>query len=82
VALKYVAEKMAAPVVVAKGAELVALRIRALAEENGVAVREDPPLARWLYENVDLGRMIPPEMFQAVAEILAFVYKHKKPAAR
>jgi flagellar biosynthetic protein FlhB len=81
VALKYDADKTEAPVVVAKGADLMARRIRTVAEENGVIIKEDPPLARWLYHNVNIGRMIPPEMFQAVAEVLAFVYKQKKRTA-
>jgi flagellar biosynthetic protein FlhB len=81
VALRYDAEKMAAPTVVAKGADLIALRIRTLAEENAVVIREDPPLARWLYDHVPIGRVVPPEMFQAIAEILAFVYKQKKKTA-
>jgi flagellar biosynthetic protein FlhB len=80
VALKYEAETMSAPIVVAKGADLIARRIRELARENQVIIKEDPPLARWLYQNVDVGRMVPPEMFQAVAEVLAFVYKQKKTA--
>ena len=74
VALRYSADALA-PVVVAKGQDLVAFRIRELAREAGVAVVPDPPLARALHASVDVGRMIPEELFQAVAELLAFVYR-------
>lgn len=63
-----------APEVVAKGKDLIAKRIISLAEENGVAVRRDPPLARRLYKLCEVGDMIPAELFPAVAEILAYVY--------
>jgi len=75
VALKYDAAEMAAPKVVAKGAGHVALRIREIAREAGVPVMEDKPLARALYKAVEVGREIPFEMYQAVAEVLAFVYR-------
>ncbi len=78
VALKYEAETMPAPVVTAKGQDFIALRIKELAVENGVAIVENPPLARTLYTVSKIGDMIPEEMFQAVAEVLAFVYKQKK----
>ena len=74
VALRYSADALA-PVVVAKGQDLVALRIREVAREAGVAVVPDPPLARALHASVDIGRMIPEELFQAVAELLAYVYR-------
>jgi flagellar biosynthetic protein FlhB len=64
-----------APVVVAKGTDHLALRIRRTAADHGVAVVPDPPLARALYASVDVGRMIPEEMFAAVAQLLAYVYK-------
>ena len=64
-----------APVVVAKGQDVLALRIRELARERGVAVVPDPPLARTLYANVDVGRQIPEDMFHAVAQLLAYVYR-------
>ncbi len=73
VALKYSAKDMDAPLVVAKGKDLVALRIREIAKENGVPVVENPPVARLLHK-VDLGASIPEELFKAVAEILAHVY--------
>jgi flagellar biosynthesis protein FlhB len=74
VALKYDADKPA-PVVVAKGTDHLALRIRREAADHGVAVVPDPPLARALYASVDVGRMIPEELFQGVAQLLAYVYK-------
>jgi flagellar biosynthesis protein FlhB len=64
-----------APIVVAKGADHLALRIRREAAEHGVAVVPDAPLARALYASVEVGRMIPEELYQAVAQLLAFVYK-------
>jgi flagellar biosynthesis protein FlhB len=74
VALAYDGSK-AAPEVLAKGPDLVALQIRRIAEENGVPVVEDPPLARSLYASVEVGQEIPEEFFQAVAQLLAFVYR-------
>jgi flagellar biosynthetic protein FlhB len=74
VALRYSSDALA-PVVVAKGQDLVALRIRELAREAGVLVVPDPPLARTLHATVELGKMIPEELFQAVAELLAYVYR-------
>jgi len=74
VALRYDSDKPA-PVVVAKGTDHLALRIRTEAARHGVAVVPDPPLARALYATVDIGRMIPEEMFAAVAQLLAYVYK-------
>ena len=60
---------------VAKGQDFVALRIRELAREHGVAVVPDPPLARSLYGIVEVGHAIPEELYQAVAELLAYVYR-------
>jgi flagellar biosynthesis protein FlhB len=74
VALRYSSEQLA-PVVVAKGQDLVARRIRELAAEHGVAVVPDPPLARSLHASVEVGQMIPEELFQAVAQLLAYVYR-------
>jgi flagellar biosynthetic protein FlhB len=74
VALKYDGQK-AAPEVVAKGQDLVALRIRELAAEHDVPIVPDPPLARSLHATVDVGQAIPEELFQAVAQILAYVYR-------
>jgi flagellar biosynthesis protein FlhB len=74
VALRYDPDKPA-PVVVAKGHDHLALRIRRAAADHGVMVVPDPPLARALYASVDIGRQIPEEMFAAVAQLLAYVYK-------
>jgi flagellar biosynthetic protein FlhB len=75
VALKYDTATMGAPVVVAKGAGLVAERIRELARHHGVAVVEHKFVARTLFKLVDIGKEIPNELYRAVAEILAFVYR-------
>jgi len=75
VALKYDAEKMSAPRVVAKGADHLALRIRMVAKSSGVPIIERPPLARALYHSVEPGEQIPMEHFEAVAELLAYVYR-------
>ncbi len=77
VALKYDASKMAAPFVVAKGAGFVAERIRELARHHGVAVVENKFVARTLYKLVEIGQDIPANLYRAVAEILAFVYRAK-----
>lgn len=74
IALRYDPE-IGAPQVIAKGVDLLALRIREIAEQNNVMRVENRPLARQLYASVEVGQVIPPEMFAAVAEILAFVYK-------
>ncbi len=78
VAIRYDAEKYQAPVVVAKGADLIALKIVEIAENNGVTVMENIPLARGLYDAVDLDQEIPEQFYQPVAEVLAFVYSLKK----
>ncbi len=77
VAIKYDMESMDAPMVVAKGADLVAMRIREIARENDIPLIENPPVARLLHE-LDLGATVPEELFKAVAEILAHVYSLKK----
>ena len=76
-ALKYDGESMQAPVLVAKGQDLVALRIRQIAEENEVPVVENPPLARALFATVDIDREIPPEHYKAVAEVISYVMRIK-----
>ncbi|PLZ00651.1 flagellar biosynthetic protein FlhB [Burkholderia sp. WAC0059] len=78
VALKYADGQMRAPKVVAKGVNLVAARIRAIAAEHNVPTLEAPPLARALYFNVDLNREIPGTLYSAVAEVLAWVYQLKR----
>lgn len=77
VALKYDTTLSNAPVVVAKGADYLAFKIKELAKENDVEIVENKPLARMLYSNVEVGAEIPPELYQSVAEILAYVYKLK-----
>ena len=77
VAIQYDSKTASAPVVVAKGEDFLAQRIKETAKEYDVEIVENKPLARALYYNVDIGGMVPPELFQAVAEVLAFVYKVK-----
>lgn len=77
IALKY-ESGMHAPEVVAKGQDLVALQIRRVAAEHGVPIVPNPPLARSMYATVDIGRQIPEELFAAVAQVLAFVYRTAK----
>jgi flagellar biosynthetic protein FlhB len=78
VALRYSDGEMRAPKVVAKGVNLVALRIREIAVENNVPLLEAPPLARALYHNVELDREIPGQLYGAVAEVLAWVYQLRR----
>ncbi len=75
VAIKYDASTGSAPIVLAKGADYVAQKIKEIARENQVEIVENKPLARMLYANVDVGQEVPPELYQAVAEVLAMVYK-------
>ena len=77
VALKYDQDKNRAPEVIAKGKGYLAMRIVQIAEEHDVYCMENPPLARALYSQVDLGREIPYELYDAVAEVLTVVYKEK-----
>ncbi len=77
IAIQYKPEEMAAPVVVAKGAGVIAQRIRRLALENNIPVVERKPLAQLLYKEVDTGQPIPDESYAAVAEVLAYVYQLK-----
>lgn len=74
VAVRYDSEQEAAPVVLAKGEDYLAQKIKEVAKENKVEIVENKPLARMLYHNVDIGEQIPPELYQAVAEVLAMVY--------
>lgn len=76
-ALKYKAEEMASPMLIAKGTELIAKKIIKIARQHGVPVIENPPVARALFKMVSLNQMIPPELYKAVAEILLFVYNLK-----
>ena len=78
VAIRYDQKKNNAPMVIAKGADSLALRIVAVAEQNGVYITENKPLAQALYKAVPLDREIPPEFYQAIAEVLAYVYNVQK----
>lgn len=75
VALRYQDKLMGAPVIVAKGSALIALRIRAIGEENHIPILETPPLARALFRHGELGEEIPAALYTAVAEVLAYVYQ-------
>ena len=75
IALKYDSENMEAPICVAKGIDEVALRIREVAKEHNIELYENKPLARALYDTVELDEMIPTEQYQAVAEIISYVFK-------
>jgi flagellar biosynthesis protein FlhB len=75
VAIRYEIESMSSPVVVAKGKNWLALRIRQVAVKNQIPIIENPPLARALYDAVEVGRAISPEFYKAIAEILAYVYR-------
>lgn len=79
VALKYDAQASTAPVVLAKGEDFLAQRIKEVARDNNIEIVENKPLARMLYHNVDIGAEIPPELYQAVAEVLAFVFRTRNP---
>ena len=74
VAIKYDPAKSDAPIVVAKGQDSLAIKIKEIAREHRVEIVENKPLARMLFANVEVGEMVPPELYQAVAEVLAFVY--------
>ncbi len=78
VAIKYDIKKDAAPIVIAKGQDYLALKIIEIAQKNDITVTENKPLARGLYQAVEIDQQIPQEYYQAVAEILAFVYSLKK----
>jgi flagellar biosynthetic protein FlhB len=75
VALKYDADTMPAPLVLAKGLDYLALRIRAIAEEHRIPIVENPPLAQALHKSCQVGSEIPPHLYRAVAEILAYIYR-------
>lgn len=81
VAIKYDMGKMGAPRVIAKGVDHLAFEIRKIAAAHDVPILERPPLARALYYAVDVGGEVPPEQYQAVAEVLAFVYRLKEKVA-
>ena len=77
VAIRYDPDKMAAPIILAKGADALALRIREIAKEHDVPVAQIPPLARYLYNQLDIGESIPAPLFEAIAMVLAWAYEVK-----
>ena len=77
VVLKY-GENLPAPQIVAKGADLVAERIKAIAREHNIPIVENKPLARTIYKTLKIGQVIPRELFVAVAEVLSYVYRLRK----
>lgn len=78
IALKYEPGRMAAPTVIAKGEGYIAQKIREIAQANGVVLVENKPLAHAIYKTVEIGEAIPEKLYQAVAEVLAFVYRLKQ----
>lgn len=78
IALRYVREEGGAPMVLAKGKDIIALKIREIAEENGIPVVEDKALARSMYDSVEVDHPIPPEFYRAVAELIHFLYAHNR----
>jgi len=82
VAIRYDRSKANAPIVVAKGAGLIAEKIREIARKNNVPVLENKPLARSLYKGVKVGAEIPSALYKAVAEVLAYVYRLKNRSRR
>lgn len=82
IALKYEPGRMSAPTVVAKGEGYIAQKIREIAQANGVVLVENKPLAQAIYKTVAIGEIIPEKLYQAVAEVLAFVYRLKQKNAR
>jgi flagellar biosynthetic protein FlhB len=82
VALKYDQSAMSAPVVLAKGADAVAAKIREIANENDIPIVENPPLARALFASVEIDQEIPPEHYKAMAEVISYVFKLKNRMGR
>jgi flagellar biosynthetic protein FlhB len=78
VALRYDIQTMVAPIVIAKGADQIALRIQEIARENDVPIAQIPPLARYLYSQLEIGEAIPLSLFEAIAKILAWAYEVKE----
>jgi flagellar biosynthetic protein FlhB len=81
IALRYVRGENPVPIVLAKGKDLVALKIREIAEQNNIPVIIDKPLARSLYDGVEIDQVIPPEFYRAVAEIIYFLYSQERKSA-
>jgi flagellar biosynthetic protein FlhB len=82
IALRYDLAEHSAPYVVAKGQDVLAQRIKELAKEYEIVIMENKPLARTLYDQAEIGQVVPPELYKAVAEVLAFVYRLKKKKIR
>jgi flagellar biosynthetic protein FlhB len=78
IAMRYERSEANAPIVVAKGKDLIALKIREIAEASGIPVIEDKPLARSMYDHVEIDRMIPPDFYKAVAQILFYILTRSK----
>ncbi len=78
IALKYQPEKFAAPVILAKGADNIAKKIREMATEHDIPIVENKPLARTIFKTLEVGQLIPRELFEAVAEVLAYVFKLRR----
>jgi len=78
IALKYDENQMEAPKVVAKGTDFIAQKIKLIAKEHDVMMVENRPLARAMYDQVEIGDQVPEQFFKAVAEILAYVYRMKR----
>ena len=77
VALQYDSEGMDAPICLAKGADNIAFKIREVAKEHKIAIVENPPLARVLFDTVEIDAAVPPEHYKAVAEVISFVFRMK-----
>lgn len=82
IALRYDSDKMAAPIVVAKGTDALALRIQAVAKDHDVPIAQIPSLARYLYSQLDIGESIPTPLFEAIAKVLAWAYETKESDGR
>lgn len=78
IALKYSPDKYPAPIMLAKGQDHLALRIREIAKEHNIPIVENKPLARAMFKTMEIGHVIPRELFAAVAEVLAYVFKLKR----
>jgi flagellar biosynthetic protein FlhB len=78
VAIRYKMSSMAAPTVLAKGKNFLAARIRKMADDHQIPIIENPPLAQALYKSADVGQEIPAELYKAVAEVLAYIFKLMK----
>ena len=81
-ALKYDPEEMDAPVLIAKGVDEVAMRIREVAKENDIPLFENKPLARALFDTVEIDQMVPEEHYKAVAEVISYIFQLKNKFAR